>query len=221
MNCSDERPCGAAATAGGHTRSRGRGQLQIEVRFDQAARAPPGTQGDTPMSTLVNYWSSADDVTPADLTERLRSGGVITASTSVASVTHEPIGIGVGILALLWRLDVRYDPEGAGPRTMILKLPHTSAGVRFLAHVLRFYEREVGFYENVAASTPIGTASCYWSTFDPATKDFELLLEDIGGLDCYDQLAGIPIGDVRVAARALARTHAPCWERQDLLRASW
>src|SRR6059058_4155692 len=102
----------------------------------QGAAAPEGRhtalQGDAPMPTLVNRWSSADDVTPAELTERLQSSGVITADTSVASVTHEPIGIGVGILALLWRLDVRYDPDGAGPRTIILKLPHTSAEVRFL-----------------------------------------------------------------------------------------
>jgi hypothetical protein len=40
--------------------------------------------------------------------------------------------------------------------------------------------RPFGFYDNVAASTPIGTASCYWSTFDPATKDIVLFLEDIG-----------------------------------------
>ena len=73
----------------------------------------------------------------------------------------------------------------------------------------------------MAASTPIRTASCYWSTFDPATKDFELLLEDVGALDCYGQLAGIPIADVRVAVRAIAAHHAHCWERQDLLRASW
>ena len=38
---------------------------------------------------------------------------------------------------------------------MILKLPHTSAERLFLAHVLRFYEREIGFYDNVAASTPL------------------------------------------------------------------
>jgi hypothetical protein len=171
------------------------------------------------MSTLDNCWSSADDVTPGRLTERLRSGGVITADTSVASVTHEPIGNSV--LAQLWRLHVRYDPEGAGPRTIILKLPHTSAEVRDLANGLRFYEREIGFYDNVAASTPIGTASCYWSTFDPVTKDFVLLLEDIGALDYHDQLAGIPIADVRVAARAIAAHHAHCWEREELLRASW
>ena len=53
------------------------------------------------------------------------------------------------------------------------------------------------------------------------TKDFVLLLEDIGALDCHDQLTGIPIADVRVAARAIAAHHAHCWERQDLLRASW
>jgi len=171
------------------------------------------------MPTPVDGWSSADDVTPAGLTERLRSGGVITADTSVASVTHEPIGIGV--LAQLLRLHIRYDPKGRGPRTLILKLPHRSVEVRFVAHALRFYEREVGFYDNVAASTPIGTASCYWSTFDPVTKDFVLLLEDIGALDCYDQVAGIPIADARVAARAIAAHHAHCWERQDLLGASW
>lgn len=173
------------------------------------------------MPTPASRWSSADEVTPTELTERLRSTGVISADTSVASITHEPIGISTATLAALWRLHVRYDREGAGPRTIILKLPHASVEVQFLANVLRFYEREIGFYDNVAASTPIGTASCYWSTFDPATKDFVLLLEDLGALDCHDQVAGMPVADVRVVVRAVAAHHAHCWEREDLLRASW
>src|SRR5687768_10048975 len=101
------------------------------------------------MPTLVSRWTSADDVTPGGLTDVLRSGGALGDTASVASLTHESIGIGVGILALLWRLDVRYEPDGAGPRTIILKLPQSSAEVRGLAHALRFYEREVGFYANL------------------------------------------------------------------------
>jgi hypothetical protein len=173
------------------------------------------------MPALAIRWTSADDVTPAELTDALRAGGVLPAGDAVASVTHESIGIGVGILALLWRLDVTYEPPGSGPRTIILKLPHTSAEVRELTQGLRFYEREIGFYANVAASTPIGTARCYWSTFDPTTTDFVLLLEDIGTLDCHDQLVGVPIADVRITTLAIAEHHAHCWERDDIVGASW
>jgi hypothetical protein len=173
------------------------------------------------MPTLVHSWTSAGDVTPGGLTDALRSGGVLGDTMSVTSLTHESIGVGVGILALLWRLDVRYEPDGAGPRTMILKLPQASAEVRDLAHALRFYEREVGFYDNVAATTPLGTPRCYWSSFDPTTKDFVLLLEDIGALECHDQLVGIPLADVRVVTRGIAAHHAHCWERDDIIHASW
>lgn len=173
------------------------------------------------MPTLVQDWTSADDVTPTGLTDALRAGGVLGDTMSVASLTHQSIGVGVGILALLWRLDVRYAPEGAGPRTIILKLPQASEEVRDLAHALRFYEREVGFYANVAATTPLGTPRCYWSSFDSTTKDFVLLLEDIGALDCHDQLDGIPLADVRVVTRGIAAHHAHCWERDDVIHASW
>src|SRR3954453_3851059 len=173
------------------------------------------------MPTLAKSWTSADDVTPVELTEALHRGGVLPDIASVASISHESIGIGVGILALLWRLDVRYEPEGAGPRTIILKLPQSSEEVRGLAHALRFYEREVGFYANLATSTPVGTARCYWSSFDSTTKDFVLLLEDVGALECHDQLVGMALGDVRVVARGIAAHHAHCWERDDVLHAPW
>ena len=173
------------------------------------------------MPTLVHQWTSADDVTPSGLTAALREGGALDGTASVASLTHESIGVGVGILALLWRLDVRYEPEDAGPRTIILKLPQVDEDVRGLAHALRFYEREVGFYANLATSTPVGTAQCYWSSFDPATKDFALLLEDIGALECHDQLVGVPLADVRLVTRAIAAHHAHCWERDDIIHAPW
>ncbi|MEA3054607.1 MAG: hypothetical protein QOD30_39 [Actinomycetota bacterium] len=173
------------------------------------------------MNTLVNHWTSADDVTPADLTAALRDSGVIDASTEVVSLEHEPVGLGVGIISLLWRLDVTYEPALAGPRTIILKLPHSVPEVRQAPVALRFYEREVGFYRNVATTTPIGTPRCYWSSFDPETHDFVLLLEDIGALDGCDQLRGCAIDDVRVAALAIARHHGACWERDDIVGATW
>jgi hypothetical protein len=173
------------------------------------------------MNTLVNRWTSADDVTPAELTDALRDGGVLSGEASVTSFTHESVGVGVGILALLWRLDVTYEPALSGPRTIILKLPHSSAEVRAVPHALRFYEREIGFYANVAGTTPIGTPRCYWSSFDPETNDFVLLLEDISALEQHDQLRGCPIDDARVAILGIAAHHAACWERDDVLNATW
>ena len=173
------------------------------------------------MNTLVPRWTSADDVTPADLTEALREGGVLDAASSVASLTSEPIGVGVGIVSLLRRLDVQYDPAHAGPRTIILKLPHSSPEVRAAPVALGLYEREVGFYREVAATTPIGTPRCYWSSFDPETHDFALLLEDIAALDGHDQLTGCSLTDARTALLGIAGHHAVCWEREDILDATW
>jgi hypothetical protein len=173
------------------------------------------------VNTLVPRWTSADDITPADLTAALRDGGVVDGAAEVVSIAAEPVGIGVGMISLLWRLDVTYEPALAGPRSIILKLPHNVPEIRQIPVALRFYEREVGFYANVAAHTPVGTPRCYWSSFDPETHDFVLLLEDIGALDGCDQLRGCPIEDVRVAALAIARHHAACWERDDIVGATW
>ena len=169
----------------------------------------------------IGFPKAADDITVEALTEALRSTGTLSPDAKVASFTSEQIGIGVGILALLWRLTVTYEPAGAGPETMVLKLPHTMPESRHIADAFRFYLREVRFYEVIGHRTPIETADRYYSSFDDASGDFVLLMEDFGSRRMIDQVTGVTSDDAERVVTALARHHAAWWASEELTAAEW
>ena len=110
---------------------------------------------------MATFPTVIDEVTTQWLTESLRSSGVLAADSQVRGFDVEPIGMGVGIMGLLYRLSLRYDSEGAGPATSVLKLASVDPQARHMAQVFRFYEKEVGFYRQFAELTPIPTTACY------------------------------------------------------------
>jgi hypothetical protein len=168
----------------------------------------------------LGFPASPDELTPDWYGAALRSRGLIGDDVEVTSASAEAIGVGVGILSLLWRVTLGYD-GGEGPPTAILKLPHTVAGARETAHAFRFYGREVNFYREAAERTPLGTAQVYAADLDPDSQDFVLLLEDLSDRTQFDQLDGCSLDDALVAAKELAAHHAWWWEDHDLLDADW
>ncbi len=135
-----------------------------------------------------------DDITPEWLSDAL--------GRSVMNVKTEPIGVGVGLVGQLHRLQI--DGDG-GPATIIAKLAAATEEDRFVATVLNMYGREVGFYNELSARTTIAHPHCYFAEHDAVTQDCVLLLEDVsvrgrGG----DQVAGHCLADARPAIRTLA-----------------
>jgi hypothetical protein len=128
---------------------------------------------------------------------------------SVDSVAAEQIGVGVGLLGRLYRLTL----SGSGvPSSIILKLPTLDVGARTnVVEPLRFYEKEIAFYQEAIERMPISTAGVYHAEFDEVSRDFCLLLEDLGTRRMEDQIAGCPIEDADVAIDALAEMHAHWW----------
>ena len=167
----------------------------------------------------LGFPKGPDDLDAEWFTSALRSTATIGENVAVTAFESEPIGVGIGVLGLLWRISLTYDTPGLGPSTAVLKLPHTGAESRHVADSFRFYEREVRFYEYGAARSPIRTAARYASAYDEASGDFLLLMEDVGSRRCHDQvgdahqrmppatsaswLACMPPGGPR-------RTSAPC-----------
>ena len=157
---------------------------------------------------MATFPTVIDEVTTQWLTESLRSSGVLAADSQVRGFDVEPIGMGVGIMGLLYRLSLRYDSEAAGPATLVLKLPSTDPQARYMAQVFRFYEKEVGFYRQFAQLTPIPTTACYAADHDPETDDFVLLFEDVGDATVHSQVDGCPPDAALLTVRNLARHHA-------------
>ena len=94
---------------------------------------------------MQTFPSATDEVTPAFLTEALRSTGTIGRDTAVAEVHHETIGEGVGIVGQLARLTLRYaGPATGAPGSVVVKLPSHLPENRAIGEHFRFYEARAG-----------------------------------------------------------------------------
>ena len=145
------------------------------------------------------------------LTQVLREDGVLGEGV-VVGFSAEPLAAGVGFMSALRRLtlDCEAGPQGM-PRTIIAKLPPPDPGARQIDEAFNFYEKEGGFYQQMAASTPMRAPRAYYSAFDPASRDFVLLLEDLAPSVVADQVLGLTFDEAAMAVEALARLHARWW----------
>jgi len=116
---------------------------------------------------------------------------------------------GAGIMALVTR--VQLHSAGNGPSSVIVKFPSPSADNRAVAATYNMYGREVQFYQSIAKSVSVRAPACYFAAIDPATNDFVLVLEDLGGMRIGDQVAGCTLEEARAVIAAIARLHADGW----------
>lgn len=155
-------------------------------------------------------------ITDPDLTAEWLSGAL---DATVTKVTATPLGVGVGLVGQLYRLDLVADDA---PRTVIAKLAAAKAEDRFVAMVLNMYGREHGFYTELSRHTPIAHPECYYADYDPETHDAVLLLEDVSGRGrALDQVAGCSMDDARPAIRTLTKLHAHFWDDAMLTEIPW
>ena len=129
---------------------------------------------------------------------------------NITAVKSEPMGVGVGLVGTLFRLDL----EGEGePTRLIAKLAAPTDEGRFVATVLNMYGREVGFYSELSPRTAISHPRCYHHDHDAATQDTVLLLEDVSRRGTMlDQITGCRVGETGPAIGTLARLHACFWD---------
>ncbi len=157
--------------------------------------------------------TSIEDLTPAYLTDAL--GAV------VIDATVEPVGVGVGLIGQLYRVTPTYADGASGPVSVIAKLPGATEESRFVAMVLNMYQKECGFYRELAVTSGDLSPASHHVHFEDETHDFVLLLDDVGHHRQADQIGGIGIADAEIAVRALARLNATWWEHPDLLASAY
>src|ERR1700712_1217189 len=116
--------------------------------------------------------TTVEAMTPAWLTQVLRADGLIGSGT-VVGFSSEPLAVGGGFMSALRRLTLTCEgtPEGM-PVTVIAKLPPLDPGARTIDAAFNFYEKEVGFYQQMAPTTPMRAPRAYHSAFDPKSRDF-------------------------------------------------
>jgi hypothetical protein len=87
--------------------------------------------------------------------------------------------------------------------------------------MLRHYEREVRFYQEIAPTVDMRVPACHHAEWTSATNDFVLVLEDMAPARQGDQLTGCRLDQALVAVRELAKLHGPRWDDPTLFDVEW
>jgi hypothetical protein len=154
-----------------------------------------------------------EEITPSWLSEAL--------GLEVADVTVTPIAVGEGFMGRLARVGVSYASGVEGPESLIAKMPTADPGGQALGMMLRLWEREGRFYEDIAPRLPVRTARCWYSGAEPDDTAFLLLLEDLGSLEAGDQVAGATPRQAELVVEWMARLHAAWWGSPALAELGW
>ena len=129
----------------------------------------------------------------------------------VTAVERKRIGTGQTGHSVAFSLT--YDkPAPDAPATVVGKFPSQEPQSRAAAKTFGLYEREVGFYQDIADTVDIHIPSCYFADIDAETGDFVLLLEDLRPAVQGDQVAGCGVDAAMLAMSELAGLHAPRWD---------
>ena len=129
----------------------------------------------------------------------------------VVAVTAEPIG--TGQMGSSLRLVLGYD-GAAGPPTLVAKLAAGDAAAR--ARVSFGFQKEVGFYTQLAATLDVRTPRCWYGAITDDGSDFTLLLEDLAPSAPGVQADSCSVEQATGAVRNLAALHAPRWNDASL-----
>jgi len=173
------------------------------------------------MTTTLDIPAGPHTLSTGWLTAALRQSGAV-RDANVTSLKSSIIGEGAGFMGQLAKLSVQYDkPEDGAPKALIAKFPAAAQENREVAMFFRFYERETGFYREIADRVELRTPRCYFNAFDPSNGDFALLLEDLAPARVGDQLAGCSAEEAALAIRELAKFQATWWNSPALAKLDW
>jgi Phosphotransferase enzyme family len=163
--------------------------------------------------------ATPEALTPDWLTAALRSSGHLEPDGRVVGVDIGPVG--TGQMGAAVRLGLRYEGAGDAPATLIAKLAADDEASRATARMVRAYEREVRFYQQLAPRLPVRTPCAFYADIDVETCDVVLLLEDLSPAQPGDQLAGCSVAAARTAVDELVKLHAPRWGDPTLADLEW
>jgi hypothetical protein len=132
------------------------------------------------------------------------------------------ISEGAGFIGIVARLGLEYDrPAPQAPRSIVAKIPSPDPGSRQVGNLYGLYEREVRFYNHLAADSGVDTPACYFADYDSEAGQSLVLLEDLTGGEFGDQVGGCTLDDARLAITAAARFHAKWWQHPRIEEMPW
>lgn len=122
------------------------------------------------------------------------------------------IGVGVGVSSAVYRLLLSGDDV---PDSLVLKLKALDEAAIFTSSILRMYEREVKFFDEIADLSPIRVPKGYGGQVSEDGSSYYLLMEDMGGHRLVDQNEGMDLIDAQQCVDELAAWHAAFWGKAE------
>lgn len=126
------------------------------------------------------------------------------------------IAVGEGFMGQLARVALR-SPDPAAPASVIVKLPTTDPGGRFIGETMRVWYREHCFYRDVASQMNIRVPHALVNIAEPPC----LVLEDLSPAEPGDHVAGATLDQAQRAIDVLSRHHAAWFEHPLLPSLTW
>ena len=158
-------------------------------------------------------------VEPAWLTDQLTAAGVLTGGR-VAEVQAEPMGKSIGFLSRMARLTLVYEGDAdRAPEHLILKLQPVDPNFTKVADRLRAFDREYGFYRELASRVPT-RLPVFYAGHSIGGKGW-LLMEDLSRLEKGNQVHGLTNDQVSRTLSHMAAVHATHWESTTLSELDW
>jgi hypothetical protein len=136
----------------------------------------------------------------------------------LSEVRSEVIGNSRGFLSTTWRLQLRTDPPGLLPESLVLKSESANPLFQALGRERRAFEREIRFYRDLAPRVNAHLPRIHGTG---SADDPWLLMEDLSQQRAGDQVRGLSQQEVRSVVRRIAAIHAHFWQDPSLERLDW
>lgn len=131
---------------------------------------------------------------------------------AVSSVDIVEIGVGIGVSSAVYRATLTGDDV---PASVVVKLVATDPAAAFTSQVLKFYPREVQFYDQLADDAPVRTPHGWYGEVADDGANFVVVMEDLCGNRMIDQTTHMSIEDAHRVIDAIADWHARWWSKTD------
>jgi len=135
-----------------------------------------------------------------------------TLGWDVSAVDIVEIGAGIGVSSAVYRAKLTGEDV---PPSVVVKLVANDPAAAFTSQVLRFYKREVQFYDTLADEAPVRTPRGHYGEVTDDDGNFVVVMEDLCGNRIIDQTTVMSLEDAHRVIDAIADWHAKWWNGTD------